>query len=87
MKVLIQDADTGWYLGENGKWNAKPAGARDFGLIASACSVADHLNVAAFKILACFQNLDHPMVVRTDIVHPAPSGCGPCPARLHCESL
>ncbi|MDB6021482.1 MAG: hypothetical protein JWQ04_1339 [Pedosphaera sp.] len=64
MKVLIQDARSGDYLGQNGAWTPLPSHGRDFRFSSCAQSVLRREKLSNLRVLYYFEDFDYCIQVR-----------------------
>jgi hypothetical protein len=65
MKVLIQDEDTGLYLGHQDRWTDDTDSARDFAFSVHAAAVGRNLKLKRFQIFFFFKELNYRICVYT----------------------
>jgi hypothetical protein len=63
MKVLIQDDETGLYLGHQDRWTEDPRLARDFAFSVHAAAVGRNLGLKRFQIFFFFNEIDYKISV------------------------
>jgi hypothetical protein len=73
MKVLIQDQETGLYLGHQNCWIDTPKEAKDLAFTIHAYGVAKSLALKKFRILFYFPDINYQVVV---------SDCEPTPCTV-----
>ena len=59
MKILIQEARGGRYLGADGNWTADVDDGKDFRLSVHAYAVAKRQRVGEFQVVSYFQDGDY----------------------------
>jgi hypothetical protein len=63
MNVLIQDEDTGLFLGHKDQWTDDPRQARDFAFSVHAAAVGRNLGLKHFQVFFFFAEINYKISV------------------------